>query len=93
MWLGKRDSRIPTKEWNARRRELQYLKDPLEVAGFVKQELGKDRVSEMLQLVRMASHSMQCVVSWNHIIDYYAANERVSDALRVYNEVGPSAPS
>ena len=87
MWLGKRDPRMPTKEWNARRRELQYLKDPLEVAGFVKKELGKDKATEMVQLVRMASHSMQVVVSWNHIIDCYMAKERVSEALKVYNEV------
>jgi pentatricopeptide repeat protein len=87
MWWGKRDPRMPTKEWNARRRELQYLKDPLEVAGFVKKELGKDKATEMLQLVRMASHSMQVVVSWNHLVDYYMAKERVSEALKVYNEV------
>ena len=78
---------MPTNEWNARRRELQYLKDPLEVASFVKKELGKDKATAMLQLVRMASHSMQVVVSWNHIIDYYMAKERLSEALKVYNEV------
>ncbi|KAF2687016.1 hypothetical protein K458DRAFT_361363 [Lentithecium fluviatile CBS 122367] len=87
MWWGKRDPRMPTKDWNARRRELQYLKDPLEVAAFVKRGLGKDKVTEMLQLVRMASHSMQCIVSWNHIMDYYLAKERMSEAMKVYNEM------
>jgi pentatricopeptide repeat protein len=93
MWLGKRDPRVDEKDWNARRRELQWLKDPLEVANFVKKELGKDKGREMLQLVRMASHSMQCVVSWNHLIDYYCAKERVSEALKVYNEAGLSDAS
>ena len=87
MWLGKRDPRVSQSDWMARKRELQYLKDPLEVAGFVRQQLNKDKVTEVLQLVRMASHSMQCIVSWNHIIDYYLAKERISDALKVYNEV------
>jgi pentatricopeptide repeat protein len=86
MWLGTR-GRVPYAEWNARRRELRYLRDPLKITGFVKQELHKGRVNEMLQLVRMASHSMQCVVSWNHIIDYYMAKEQVAEALKVYNEV------
>jgi pentatricopeptide repeat protein len=67
--------------------ELRHLQDPLELATFVRNELGKDRVEEMLQLTRMASHSMQCVVSWNHIIDHYLAKERVNDALKVYNDV------
>jgi pentatricopeptide repeat protein len=91
MWLGKRDPRIPKAAFDARRRELRWLKDPLEVAAFVKKELGKDKATEMLQLVRMASHSMQVVVSWNHIVDYYLAKERVSDALKVYNEVSRAA--
>lgn len=74
-------------ERTARTKELQYLKDPLEVANFVKKELGKDKAKEMLQLVRMASHSMQCIVSWNHIINYHLERERISEAMKVYNEV------
>ncbi|KAJ5024864.1 PPR repeat family-domain-containing protein, partial [Bipolaris maydis] len=74
-------------DWNRRKRELRHLQDPLDLAAFVKQELGKDRVEEMLQLVRMASHSMQCIVSWNHIIDHLLAKERIKDALRVYNDM------
>jgi pentatricopeptide repeat protein len=74
-------------DWNRRKRELRHLQDPLELATFVSNELKKNRVEEMLQLVRMASHSMQCVVSWNHIIDHYLATERVNDAIKVYNDV------
>jgi pentatricopeptide repeat protein len=74
-------------DWNRRKRELRHLQDPLELAEFVKAELRKDKVEEMLQLVRMASHSMESVVSWNHIIDHYLAKERVNDALKVYNDV------
>lgn len=87
MWLGKRDPRVTDADWNARKRELQYLRDPLEVAAFVRKELDKGKYQEMLQLVRMASHSMQVIVSWNHIIDDCLARERVSEALKIYNEV------
>jgi hypothetical protein len=85
--LGIRDPSVSERDWNLRKRELRYLQDPLELATFVKKELWKDKPTEMLQLVRMASHSMQCIVSWNHIIDYFLAKERVNDALKVYNDV------
>jgi hypothetical protein len=85
--LGYRDPSISERDWNLRKRELRYLQDPLELATFVKKELWKGKSTEMLQLVRMASHSMQCIVSWNHIIDYFLVKERVNDALKVYNDV------
>ncbi|KAJ4335797.1 hypothetical protein N0V87_005913 [Didymella glomerata] len=74
-------------DWNRRKRELRFLQDPLDLAQFVQAELRKDRAEEMKQLVRMASHSMLCVVSWNHIIDHYLAKSQVSDALKVYNDM------
>lgn len=86
MWLGKRDPRMTQGEWDRRRKELMFLHDPLEVAAFVKQELAKGRIKEMLQLVGMASHSMQVIVSWNHIIDHMMKTN-VNDAMRTYNEV------
>ncbi|KAH7077788.1 hypothetical protein BKA63DRAFT_467161 [Paraphoma chrysanthemicola] len=85
--LGRRDPSMSDADWNNRKRELRHLQDPLELATFVRQELQKGKAKEMLQLVRMASHSMQCVVSWNHIIDHHLAKERVNDALKVYNEM------
>ena len=91
--MGKRDPSMSTSDWNRRKRELQYLKDPLDLANFVKKELAKDKSTEMLQLVRMASHSMQCIVSWNHIIDHLLAKEKVTEALKIYNEVGPQTGS
>ncbi|KAL6152129.1 hypothetical protein ACJQWK_04732 [Exserohilum turcicum] len=85
--LGRRDPRMSDSDWNRRKRELRHLQDPLELAVFVKQELAKDKVDEMLQLVYMASHSMECIVSWNHIIDYYLDKGRVKDALKAYNDM------
>ncbi|KAF2191041.1 pentatricopeptide repeat protein [Zopfia rhizophila CBS 207.26] len=85
--LGRRDPRIPLKDWHNRKNELQYLADPLELATFVKKELVKGKTTEMLQLVRMASNSMQCVVSWNHIIDHYLAKGQIAQAIKVYNDM------
>jgi len=84
---GRRDGTIPTKDWNNRIKELRYLQDPLELATFVRKELDKGKDKEMLQLVRMASHSMQCIVSWNHIIDSLLSQSKVNEALKVYNEM------
>jgi hypothetical protein len=86
--LGRRDPSTSSKDWNRRRREMQHLADPLALATFVKKELMKDKDTEMLQLVQMASHSMQSVVSWNHLIDYHLAKGRVSQAFKIYNDVG-----
>jgi pentatricopeptide repeat protein len=83
-------SSAAVKDRNKRKRELQYLADPLELAVFVKKELGKDRATEMVQLVQMASQTMRAVVGWNHIIDYYLAKGKVSHAINVYNDVSRS---
>jgi hypothetical protein len=85
--VGRRDPTMSERDWYNRLAELRHLRDPLELATFVKSELRKDKSTEMLQLVRMASHSMECVVSWNHVIDHLLVKERVTEALKVYNEV------
>ena len=85
--LGRRDPSIPSSDWNNRRKELQYLADPLELAEFVKAELKKGKSKEMLQLVRMASNSMQCIVGWNHIIDNQLKEGHVAQAVKIYNDV------
>lgn len=85
--LPPRDPRMSEQDWSRRRRELRHLQDPLELAEFVAKELQKDKVYEMKQLVIMASHSMECVVSWNHIINYLLTKSKVTDALKIYNDV------
>ncbi|KAL6706594.1 hypothetical protein ACN47E_005350 [Coniothyrium glycines] len=85
--LGSRDASVSGYDWNRRKKELRYIQDPLELARFVKQELKKDKVSEMVQLVNMASHSMECIVSYNHIIDHLLATRKVKEALKLYNDM------
>ena len=88
--LGRRDPSMSEKDWNRRRLELRYLQDPMDLAVFVAKELRKDKIKEMLQLVVMASQSMDCIVSWNHIIKYYLDQGRIANALKVYNDVPSS---
>lgn len=83
----RRDPAIPLADWNKRRKELQHLADPLELANFVQKELAKGKETEMLQLVRIASRSMNCVVGWNHIIKRTLEQGKISQALKFYNEV------
>ncbi|ORY10406.1 hypothetical protein BCR34DRAFT_485685 [Clohesyomyces aquaticus] len=85
--MGTRDPNMSLKDWRSRQQELRYLTDPLELAGFVRKELKKDKAEEMLQLVRMASASMQCIVSWNHIIDHHLAKGSIGQATKIYNEM------
>lgn len=90
--LGRKPLGMSDTDWTRRKRELRYLQDPVDLAQFVRAELNKDKVDEMKQLVQMASHSMACVVSWNHIIDHYLAKSQVGHALKVYNDVRTDHP-
>jgi hypothetical protein len=95
MKIGRRSAtKMSTSDWDRRKAELRFLRDPLELAMFVKKELAKGKPAEMLQLVQMASHSMDCVVSWNHIINHHLDTGNITGALKVYNDVcGSSSDS
>lgn len=78
------------------RKHLQYLQDPLKLAGFVRSSLREDGdINTTLEVVRAASKSIQCTVSWNHLIEWYLHQQKMNAAIRIYNEVchmciGPS---
>ncbi|KAF2743075.1 hypothetical protein M011DRAFT_481035 [Sporormia fimetaria CBS 119925] len=82
-----RPTDLPPAAYRARKSELKYLTDPKELAEFVRKSLEKDRDTEMLQLVRLASRSMQCIVSWNHLIKHTLSMGRVALATKLYNEM------
>lgn len=44
-----------------------------------------------LLLVRAASAKMDCVVSWNHLLDYGISQGKVNATMKLYNEVGLSS--
>ena len=81
------------------KRELEYLKDPLKIADEVRRRLrnlngnipdeAKNQLNRIKQLVRAASKELECVVSWNHIINHEFLQRRPNAALKAFNEVSP----
>ncbi|KAK4898059.1 hypothetical protein LTR27_004445 [Elasticomyces elasticus] len=69
------------------RKELQWLTDPAKLADHVHYVLRCDNPEKALELVRMASNKMQCVVSWNHCLDYFMKDGKVAEAMKVYNDM------
>ncbi|KAK6442398.1 hypothetical protein LTR95_001380 [Oleoguttula sp. CCFEE 5521] len=67
--------------------ELRYLKDPVKLSEHVTYTLRNNQPDKALDLCRLASKTMPCVVSFNAIIDFYMRKLRVNDALKVYNEM------
>ena len=49
--------------------------------------LRDDDFLKALELVRLASKDVECTVSWNHLIDYEMSKARVTEAVKLYNEV------
>lgn len=69
------------------RKQLRYLKDPLKLAEHVRKSLRDDDIDIALAVVQGASKSMQCTVSWNHLIEWYLSKGKMKYAFRTYNEV------
>jgi hypothetical protein len=93
-WLdsrGVRPAHKPVKKEGdqdfALRKQLQYLKDPLKLAEHVRRCLRDGDVNGTVAIVRFASKSVQCTVSWNHLIEWHMAQGKLRAALRLYNEV------
>ncbi len=68
--------------------EIRWLRDPLKLGDHVVKLLKQDEFQKALALVRLGSRDIECTVSWNYLIDYYMSKARVSDAVKLYNEVG-----
>jgi len=69
------------------RKHLQYLKDPVKLADFVRKSLRSNEFDTTLEVVRSASKTLQCIVSWNHLIDYTLSQGKMNAAIKIYNEV------
>ena len=67
--------------------ELRYLKDPLKLSEHVKYTLRCNKPEKALDLCRLASKTMSCVVSWNAVIDWLMRAKKINEALKVYNEM------
>jgi hypothetical protein len=69
------------------KKQLKYLKDPLNLAEHVPKVLRDDDFESALALVRAASKDTQCIVSWNHLIDWQLSRQKMNGAIKTYNEV------
>ncbi|KAM0274432.1 hypothetical protein ACHAQH_007840 [Verticillium albo-atrum] len=63
------------------------MDDPFVIAQHVHRTLAKDRYDEALLLVQKASKTAQCVVSWNHLIDYQMKKQKLNAAIRLLNDM------
>lgn len=71
----------------ALKKELEWLKDPVKLADHVHYTLRAQNIDKALNLCRLASKSMACIVAWNHVIDWHVKNKRVNTAIDIYNEM------
>ena len=86
--FSKDDSKkIAIRDERALRLELQYLKDPVKLAEHVQYTLRCNKTEKALDLCRLASKNMRCVVAWNHTIDWLMKHGRANEAIKVYNEM------
>ncbi|KAI0476694.1 hypothetical protein F4859DRAFT_58640 [Xylaria cf. heliscus] len=73
-------------QW-AVRKELQYLRDPVDIAKRIETVLNKDDFDLAVGLAREASRRAKITVSWNHLIDYQLKKDRIHFAIKLYNEM------
>ena len=59
----------------------------MKLAGHTVKLLRDDDFLKALDLVRIASKDVECTVSWNHLINYEMRKARVTEAVKLYNEV------
>lgn len=84
---GQLEEPIPTQQEKELWLELKYLKDPLKLAGHIRHVLRGNDLKKAVGLCRLASKSMECTVSWNHVIDWLMARGDSASAFKTYNEV------
>lgn len=69
--------------------EMRWLKDPAVLADRVKSILVKHgEVPKALALVHRAQNDgMNCIVAWNHVMDYEMEQGRSDSSFKIYNDV------
>jgi len=78
---------LPSRPGKQVRKHLEYLQDPLKLAEFVRKTLRNDDWLTAVTVVRYASRSIQCAVSWNHLIEWQLWKGQMNAAIKTYNEV------
>ncbi|KAM3421799.1 hypothetical protein BST61_g2178 [Cercospora zeina] len=86
-FLQKRGGPIVIANEQALRKELEYLKDPLKLADHVDYVLRCEQPDKALDLCRLASKKLSCIVSWNHVVAWHAHNGHHAKAVAILNEM------
>ncbi|PSK58732.1 Pentatricopeptide repeat-containing protein 2, mitochondrial [Elsinoe australis] len=69
------------------KRELDFLTDRVKLTDAIRKHLFHGGFSKALHLVRVASASTKCTVSWNAIIEFLVEKREFDAAFRIYNEM------
>ena len=67
--------------------ELRYLGDRVKLAEHVHYTLRCQKPEKALNLCRLTSKQDQVIVSWNHCIDWHMSQNKIDDAIKIYNEM------
>lgn len=100
-WLKSRGTRPPSKALKRRpnldtesamQKHFQYLQDPLKLSEYIRRTLRNDDFETAEKVVQYASKTLQCVVSWNHLVDWQLSKGRMNGAIKTFNEVWRVVP-
>jgi hypothetical protein len=85
--LRRRDYKLEVSMGNVLRKHPEYANDPLKLAEYTRKALRGDDFETAIAVVRAASKSLSCTVSWNHLIDWQMTKGKMNAALKTFNEV------
>ncbi|TQS37315.1 hypothetical protein Golomagni_02215 [Golovinomyces magnicellulatus] len=66
---------------------ISLRNDPLKLADYIRRVLNKGNFELALTTVREASRKIQCVVSWNHLIDWLMSKGKMRAAFKIFQEM------
>jgi hypothetical protein len=72
---------------NVLQKHPAYANDPLKLAEYVRKALKGDDFETAVAVVRAASKTLSCTVSWNHLMDWQMSKGKMNGAFKTYNEV------
>ncbi|RKF63890.1 putative pentatricopeptide repeat protein [Erysiphe neolycopersici] len=89
-WFASENKRLPKKSKCIDKNlniHVSLENDPLKLANYIRRLLKNDRFHLAVQIVRNVSRSIQCVVSWNHLIDWLMSKGKMNAAFKIYHEM------
>lgn len=87
LFKGAKGGKIVINNEKALRKELDFLQDRFKLAEHVDYTLRNNNPDKALDMCRLASRNMECVVAWNHVVAWHMKNSRVNKAIDIFNEM------